>query len=76
MKDECRIETIISERASLIQNLASSLKYGDETSIKAKLLVMLYRQIEPEFLTPELIHETLSELFYDLADRPFAKPLE
>ena len=70
IKNECDLRTIDSERVSLIQQTASRINFGDMTSLDAKFLVMLKKQVSYEQLTEGLIKKTLYELRFDLASQP------
>lgn len=70
MRTECTCDVIDSTRTSLIQNIASHIRYGDETSPDVLKLVMLEKRLSPDKLTPAIIKRTLSELQFNLADLP------
>ena len=70
MKKECSLDAVESARTSLIQNLASQTRFGDEKSPNALKLVMLEKRLTPEKLTPAIIKRALSELQFNLADLP------
>lgn len=70
MRSECTLAAIDSTRTSLIQNLASHIRFGDETSPDVLKLVMLEKRLPPDKITPAIIKRTLSELQFNLADLP------
>ena len=71
----CSAELVNLQRASLLQQLAAKVKWGDTDSMEAKTLVMLYRSIPPEQLTEEKIQRALYALRGDLCcnDAAFKK---
>lgn len=54
-------------RLEMVQRQAKKVKYSEGVTLEAKCLTMLYKSIPPEFLTDELVMETLKTLRYDLA---------
>ena len=70
MRTECTPDAIDSARTSLIQSLAGRIRFGDETSPDVKKLVMLEKRVPPEKITPALIKRALSDLKFNLAERP------
>ena len=70
MRSECTLDAIDSARTSLIQNLASHIRFGDEESADVLKLVMLEKRLPPDKLTPAIIKRALSELQFNLADLP------
>ena len=70
MRNECTFDAIDSARTSLIQNIASHVPYGDESSPDVLKLVMLEKRLPPDKLTPTIIKRTLAELRFNLADLP------
>ena len=69
MRGECSPDVIESARTSLIQKVASRVRFGDEESPDALKLVMLEKRLPPEKLTPAIIRRTLIELQFNLADQ-------
>lgn len=67
MRGECTADSIASVRTSLIQNLASRIRFGDESPDVLKL-VMLRKRLPPDKLTPAIIRRALSELQFNPAD--------
>lgn len=70
MKSECKLFTIESVWAGLVNETAARVKYGDKTSDRAKFLVRLFKQVEEKDLTDELINRALQELRFNLAEQP------
>ena len=73
MRPECTLDVVDSARTSLIQNLASHIRYGDEESPDVMKLVMLKKQLPPDKLTPAIIKRALYELQFNLAEIPRRK---
>ena len=73
MRSECTLDTVDSARTSLIQNLASHIRYGDEDSPEVMKLVMLKKQLPPDKLTPAIIKRALYELQFNLSELPRRK---
>ena len=69
----CPADVVNSARASLIQSLASRIRYGDEDSPEVLKLVMLEKRLPPEKITPAIIRRTLIDLQFNLADLPKRK---
>lgn len=70
MLKECLPDAVESARTSLIQRIASHVRYGDETSPDALKLVMLEKRLPPDKLTPAIIKRALSDLQFNLAELP------
>ena len=70
MRRECLPDAVESARTSLIQQIASHVRYGDETSPNALKLVMLEKRLPPDKLTPAIIKRALSDLQFNLAELP------
>lgn len=70
MRRECLPDAVESARTSLIQRIASHVRYGDETSPDALKLVMLEKRLPPDKLTPAIIKRALSDLQFNLAELP------
>jgi len=70
MRRECLLETVESARTSLIQRIASHIRFGDEDSPDVLKLVMLAKRLPPDKLTPAIIKIALSDLKFNLADLP------
>ena len=70
MRRECLPDAVESARTSLIQKIASHVRYGDETSPDALKLVMLEKRLPPDKLTPAIIRRALYELQFNLAELP------
>ena len=70
MRRECLPDAVESARTSLIQKIASHVRYGDETSPDALKLVMLEKRLPPDKLTPAIIRRALSDLQFNLAELP------
>lgn len=66
---ECSPDVVESARTSLIQKVASSVRYGDEKSPEVLKLVMLEKRLPPEKLTPAIIRRTLVDMQFNLADK-------
>lgn len=73
MRSECTLDVIDSTRTSLIQNLASHIRFGDEDSPDVMKLVMLKKQLPPDKLTPAIIKRALYELQFNLTEIPRRK---
>lgn len=70
MKSDCLLTTIESARTSLIQQVASKVRFGDETSPDVLKLVALKKRLPPDKLTPAIIRRALAELQFNLAEQP------
>ncbi len=70
MKNECLLPTIESARSSLIQQVASKVRFGDETSPDVLKLVALKKRLHPDKLTPAIIRRALADLRFNLAEQP------
>ena len=68
MAKECSEAAVESARATLIQRIASRVRFGDEKSSEALRLVMLAKRLPEEKLTPAIIKRALSELQFNLAE--------
>ena len=68
MAKECSMAAVESARTTLIQRVASRVRFGDEKSPDALRLVMLAKRLPEEKLTPVIIKRTLSELQFNLSD--------
>ena len=67
---KCPFDVIDSARTSLIQNLASHIRFGDENSSDVLKLVMLEKRLPPDKITPAIISRALSDLHFNLSDLP------
>ncbi|MBR3051626.1 MAG: DUF721 domain-containing protein, partial [Selenomonadaceae bacterium] len=67
---KCPLDVIDSARTSLIQNLASHIRFGDENSSDVLKLVMLEKRLTPDKITPAIISRALADLHFNLADLP------
>ena len=70
MRRECQPDVVESARTSLIQKIASQVRFGDEDSPTVLKAVMLAKQLPPEKLTPKIIQRALIDLQFNLADQP------
>lgn len=70
---DCTEQEFKEQRLILLQRLAAKVDYGDNESLNAKLLVMLYRSIPPEQLNEKAIKRTLHQLRYDVHYVPLKK---
>ena len=70
MKRECALNVIESARTSLIQNIASKVRFGDEESPDVLKLVALEKRLPLDKLTPAIIRRTLIDLQFDLSEQP------
>ena len=70
MKNECLLSTIESARTSLIQQVASKVRFGDETSPDVLKLVALKKRLPPDKLTPAIIRRALTDLRFNLTEQP------
>ena len=70
MSRECSPDVIESARTSLIQRIASRVRFGDDSSPDALKLVMLEKRLPPEKLTPAIIKRALSDLQFNLSGLP------
>ena len=70
MRRECLPDAVESARTSLIQQIASHVRYGDDSSPNALKLVMLEKRLPPDKLTPAIIKRALSDLQFNLAELP------
>ena len=68
MRRECLPDAVESARTSLIQQIASHVRYGDDSSPNALKLVMLEKRLPPDKLTPAIIKRALSDLQFNLAE--------
>ena len=70
MQSECSPDAVESARTSLIQRVASGVKFGDEESSDVLKLVMLEKRLPPDKLTPAIIRRALIDLQFNLAEQP------
>ena len=70
MQRECSADAVESARTSLIQRVASHIRFGDEESPDVLKLVMLEKRLPPDKLTPVIIKRALSDLRFNLAELP------
>ena len=70
MKGECSFAAIESARTSLIQKIASKVRFGDEESADVLKLVALEKRLPPDKLTPAIIRRTLIDLQFNLSEQP------
>ncbi len=70
MKNECLLTTIESARTSLIQQVASKIRFGDETSPDVLKLVALKKRLPLDKITPAIIRRALTDLRFNLAEQP------
>lgn len=70
MKSECTFAAIESARTSLIQKIASKVRYGDEESPNVIKLVALAKRLSPDKLTPAIIRRALIDLQFNLSEQP------
>lgn len=70
MRGECFPVVIESARTSLIQKVASSIRYGDEDSPDVLKLVMLEKRLPPDKITPAIIKRTLFDLQFNFSEQP------
>lgn len=70
MQSECSPDAVESARTSLIQRVAGNVRFGDEESPAVLKLVMLEKRLPPDKLTPAIIHRTLIDLQFNLAEQP------
>lgn len=70
MRRECLLEAVESARTSLIQRIASRIRYGDEDSPDVLKLVMLSKRLPADKLTPAVIKRALLDLKFNLAELP------
>lgn len=70
MQAECFPEAVESARTTLIQKVASRVRFGDEDSPDVLKLVMLEKRLPPNKLTPAIIKRTLIDLQFNLSEQP------
>ena len=70
MKGECSLAAVESARTSLIQKVASKVRYGDEDSPDVLKLVTLEKRLPPDKLTPAIIKRALIDLQFNLSEQP------
>ena len=70
MKGECSLAAVESARTSLIQKVASKVRYGDEDSPDVLKLVTLEKRLPPDKLTTAIIRRALIDLQFNLAEQP------
>lgn len=70
MKSECSLSAVESARSTLIQKVASKVRYGDEESADVLKLVALSKRLPPDKLTPAIIRRTLIDLQFNLSEQP------
>ncbi|MCR5833544.1 MAG: DUF721 domain-containing protein [Selenomonadaceae bacterium] len=68
MERECFAEMVESARTSLIQKIAGQIRFGDEESSEVMKLVMLEKRLPPDKITSAIVHRTLVDLQFNLAD--------
>lgn len=73
---ECTPYMVNSLRASMVQELAMTLKLEDYKTLGAKRLVMLHLCLPPEQLTEDLVKRTLYSFRRDLSRSGEFKPLK
>ena len=73
---DCPSSLVNDERASLVQRYTRRVKWGDFTSMDAKMLVMLYRCVPPESLTDDMMRRTLYKLRWSLIHDETFKPIK
>ncbi|MCI5566258.1 MAG: DUF721 domain-containing protein [Veillonellaceae bacterium] len=73
---DCPSSLVNDERASLVQRYTRRVKWGDFTSMDAKMLVMLYRCVPPESLTDDMMRRTLYKLRWSLIHDEAFKPIK
>ena len=62
----CSPQLANNQRIKLLQSWLRQLPAGDETSLLAKSVVMLYRSLPPEQLNDEIVAKTLYKLRFDI----------
>lgn len=70
MRRECLPDTVESARSSLIQRIASRIRFIDEDSPDVLKLVALAKRLPPDKVTPAIIQRTLIELQFNLTSIP------
>ena len=70
----CTPAMVASERSRLVQDMARRIAFGDWDSLEAKTLVMLYRSLPPDQLTPQIVRGTLYDLRRELSEAPVFRP--
>ena len=70
MRKECLPDAVESARTSLIQRVASHIRFDDEESPDVLKLVMLEKRLPPDKITPAIIRRTFSTLQFNLSDLP------
>ena len=70
MKSECSLAAIESARSTLIQKVASKVRYGDEESPDVLKLVALSKRLPPDKITPAIIKRALIDLQFNLSEQP------
>lgn len=68
----CTANELNAQRTILLQQLAGRISSDDRESTDVKTLVMLYRSLPPESLTPEVIDKTMKRLRFDVRFKPKA----
>ena len=64
--EEISLQTIESERAALIGELAAQIPSGDTKSDAAKLLIRIYRGVSGKELNDAVINRTIKRLKFNL----------
>lgn len=67
---ECTTYMLNHERAAMVHTLCSRVMVGDDTSVDAMTLVMLYKCLSPQQLTQDVITRTIYELRFALVKPP------
>lgn len=70
MREECSLPAVESARTSLIQKIASHIRFGDEESPEVLKLVMLEKRLPPDKITPAIIKRTLYDMQFNLSETP------
>ncbi len=68
MRGECSLDVIESARTSLIQKIASKIRFCNEKSPDVEKLVMLEKRLPPEKLTQAIIQRTLIEMQFNFPE--------
>lgn len=70
MREECSLPAVESARTSLIQKIASHIRFGDEESDEVLKLVMLEKRLPSDKITPAIIKRTLYDMQFNLSETP------
>ena len=70
MKSECSLAAVESARSSLIQKVASKVRFGDEESPDVLKLVALEKRLPSDKLTAAIIKRALIDLQFNLSEQP------